>query len=80
MVRRRPAGPAGRRAKPGRWWSHSRLRPRERLTLTIHYRGGPEAWYQVEARGSMGRFTGITSLHDVMSEIYGGRSWYISDE
>lgn len=47
-----------------------RWNPRKRLTITVYYRGGPQCWYQVESRGSMGRFTGDAQLHDVMQEIY----------
>lgn len=67
---RRPAG--GQKvsaAKPHRWFLRPPRNPREPLTLSIKYRGGPEAWYEVHARGSVGRFPGCVSLHDVMCEI-----------
>ena len=60
----RPSAPKGRR-----WFRLPARDPRERLVLKVHYRGGPECWYQVEARGSMGRFPGHVALHDVMREI-----------
>jgi hypothetical protein len=39
------------------------------ITVSVSYRGGPEAWYEVHARGSVGRFPGYVALHDVMAEI-----------
>jgi hypothetical protein len=47
--------------------------PRDPLSITVKYRGGPEAWYEIHARGSMGRFPGYVSLHDALSEINGER-------
>lgn len=67
----RPAGAA--RPKATSRWSKLRKRdPRTPLTLTIRYRGGGEAWYYVEGRGSAGAFPGYRSLHDVMREINEG--------
>lgn len=59
-----------REAQPRRWRSLSRRNPKDKLTLTVTYRGGPEAWYLVEARGRSGVFPGVRALHDVMEEIY----------
>jgi hypothetical protein len=67
---RRPAG--GQKApqpKAGRWHRFPARDPRVPLTLTVKFRGGPECWYEVHARGSAGRFIGTTSIHDVMAEI-----------
>jgi hypothetical protein len=44
---------------------------RKPLTLTISYRGGPEQWFEIHARGSIGRFPGYVALSDVMAAIYG---------
>jgi hypothetical protein len=64
-----PQGPTTRDAEHRRWY-HLRARdPREWQTLTIKYRGGAEAWYEVSARGERGRFPGHRALHDVMEEI-----------
>lgn len=71
-VKRRPPGPAGTVRSAARWFRYARWNPREPLTLKVKYRGGAECWYEIEARGSLGRFHGATSLHDVMQEIYGG--------
>lgn len=66
----RPAGGhSDSAAQPLRWY---RLPPwplRRPMTLSVKYRGGAEAWYEIHARGSSGRFVGSTALHDVMREI-----------
>ncbi len=56
-------------AKPPRWGKLSRRNPRQKLTLTITYRGGAECWYLIEARGSHGVVSGALAIHDVMREI-----------
>lgn len=65
--------PAGGQQAPGakrrRWYGALPRNPREPLTIKISYRGGPEAWYEIHARGSIGRFPGVTCLHDVMRTI-----------
>ena len=70
---RRPPEATARLPKAARRWYHLPMRDRRKpLTLTISYRGGPECWYEIHARGSIGRFPGYAALHDVMTEIYGG--------
>lgn len=67
----RPAAGQAAQVPKGRRWRH--LPPwkrREKLTVTVRYRGGSQAWYEVRARGSMGRFPGDRALDDVMSEVY----------
>lgn len=59
-----------REAKPRRFRGLSRRNASDRLTIVVTYRGGPEAWYLVEARGRSGVFPGVRALHDVMEEIY----------
>lgn len=67
----RPAGRASKNgAKPPRWGRLARRNPRDKLTITVTYRGGNQCWYLVEARGSSGVFPGVLALHDVMREIY----------
>lgn len=39
------------------------------IVLRVRYRGGPEAWYEVEARGAKARLTGTVALHDLMLAI-----------
>lgn len=41
------------------------------LTLTVKYRSGPEAWWEVKARGRVFRFPGHVAIHDVMREVTG---------
>lgn len=55
--------------KAGRFRGLQRRDSKSRLTLTIAYKGGTEAWYVVEARGRVVPFTGVTALHDMMREI-----------
>lgn len=53
-----------------------RLSPRDKrdhITLTVTYRGGPECWYEIHARGSMGRFPGYVALEDLMATIRNDR-------
>jgi hypothetical protein len=70
-IRRPAGGQQSSQPKAARWW-HLPLRDRRKpLTLTISYRGGPECWYEIHARGSIGRFPGHAYLHDVMAAIYG---------
>lgn len=44
---------------------------REPTTLTVRYRGGPEAWWEVKARGKTYRLPGHLCLHDALSKVYG---------
>lgn len=68
-IRRPPEGHSDSRPKAGRWFRFPPRNPRVPLTVSVSYRGGPEAWYEVHARGSVGRFPGYVCLHDVMAEI-----------
>lgn len=45
--------------------------PREPLTIQVRYRGGSEAWWLVEARGTRQAFPGHLSIHDVMQRVNG---------
>lgn len=68
-IARPPEAKQHRPAKRGRWW-YLQPWPRSKpLPMTVKYRGGPECWYEIHGRGSVGRFPGHTALHDVMSEI-----------
>jgi len=51
--------------------SRSAWEPRQPISLTVVRRGGPEAWYELRARGRVHRFTGVTALEDVMQAVYG---------
>jgi hypothetical protein len=67
---RRPA--EGHRAQPPKatfWRRHPPRSGREPLTLVISYRGGPECWIEVHARGSVGRFPGATAVVDMLSAV-----------
>lgn len=67
---RRPQGPSKTAPKA----SISRLSvwdPKNPLTLMLTYRGGPEAWWEVKARGRTYHFPGHLALHDVMARVEG---------
>lgn len=67
---RRPAGGQSTAAAGARRWFHRAPRePRDPLTIKVKYRGGDECWYEVHARGEVGRFPGHVALHDMMREI-----------
>jgi hypothetical protein len=70
-IRSAPQATQHSQPKAARWY-HMRARDRRKpLTLTISYRGGPESWFEIHARGSIGRFPGWVALSDVMAVIYG---------
>lgn len=73
---RRPAGGhSGSQPKAGRWFRRPPRNPREPLTISVKFRGGPECWYEVHARGCIGRYPGYVSIHEVMAEINGCQDW-----
>lgn len=55
--------------KASRWFHLPKRNSREPLTIKVKLRGGAECWYEIHARGSVGRFPGHVCLHDVMREI-----------
>lgn len=69
-VRRRPQGPAARRPKDSSFGDLGRLDPKEGTFVKVTYRGGPECWWQLEARGKTVRRPGSLALHDVLWEIF----------
>lgn len=42
---------------------------RKPLSVTLIYRGGPQAWFEVRTRGRVIRRPGDTALVDLMSEV-----------
>lgn len=42
---------------------------REPLTITVKFRGGAEAWWEIRARGRTFRRPGHVAIHDLMREI-----------
>lgn len=78
-MRKRPKGQQGSTPKASRWGRRSALGRRETITLTVTFRGGEECWYEIKARGEMGRFVGVTCLHDVVQEISQGALWYTEE-
>jgi hypothetical protein len=68
-VRRPPEGHSGSQPKAGFWRRFPARNAREPLKITVKFRGGPECWYEVHARGSIGRYPGYICIHDIMSDI-----------
>jgi hypothetical protein len=64
-----PEGTQHSRPKGVRWFGLPRRNPRETLRVTMSYRGGPEAWVEVHARGTHGFFPGDRAVVDVLWEI-----------
>lgn len=46
---------------------------RDPLTVKISFRGGPECWVEVRARGSLRRYPGTTAIYDVLRDLNGER-------
>jgi len=68
-----PAAP--HRPAPPQGAPSSRLVRRDRrspLILSICYRGGPEAWYEIKTRSRIWRVPGSVCLHDVLEGINEG--------
>jgi hypothetical protein len=47
----------------------SERNPRDPLTVTMVYRGGPEGYWEVRARGRVWRFPGHVAVFDMMRVI-----------
>lgn len=45
------------------------------VTVVLKYRGGPEGWVEVRARGRIWRRPGCTAIHDVLLTVLGHRLW-----
>ena len=66
--------PTGRKQQPPKASASPALparNPREPLTITVVYRGGSEAWYEIKARGRTYRRPGYLAIHDVFKDIVG---------
>lgn len=55
--------------KQHRWATWDVRKP---LRLTVTYRGGSECWYEFHTRGGVIRRPGVTSIHDLMDDVYRG--------
>lgn len=45
--------------------------PRVPLKVTVRHRGGPESWWEIEARGRFYRFPGYVCIDDAMRKVNG---------
>nr|CRY97705.1 hypothetical protein [uncultured prokaryote] len=59
-----------------RWAQRHKVNPREKLHLTLSYRGGSEPLYIVGGRGAYGLVSAHTALHDLVAEVTQGEEWY----
>lgn len=65
-------GQSGSAPKALRWRHLTRRDARKPLTITVKLRGGPEAWVEIHARGSAGRYPGASAIADILRDINGG--------
>lgn len=42
---------------------------RKPLTWRITYRGGPEMWVEIHARGDIGRYPGHTPIVEILHDV-----------
>jgi hypothetical protein len=46
--------------------------PRQKpITVVLKYRGGPECWVEVRARGRVWRRPGHTAIYDLLTTVFG---------
>jgi hypothetical protein len=64
-----PAGHTTARAQRGRWRRFPTWPRRRPVVLTVTWRGGPESWWLIQARGSNGVFPGHLAIEDVMAQV-----------
>jgi hypothetical protein len=69
-IRRRPQGPSDTAPKASSSAVKSAWNPREPLTVTVRYRGGPEAWFELRARGRTIRRPGHVAMYDALNDLY----------
>jgi len=54
--------------------------PRNRITVSLQYSGGAEAWWVIQARGREWRVPGVMALQDVMNKINASRGGWVVGE
>jgi hypothetical protein len=63
----RPPGPKGSVSEANSFRLKLAKRAMRRpLPATIRFRGGPQCWVEIQARGRVFRFTGDTALYDAL--------------
>lgn len=72
-VRRGAAGSSAVRRSRSFWRRFARRDPSEWLTIRVKYRGGPEAWVLVTARGETNAIPGHRQLIDVVMDVNNAR-------
>jgi len=69
----RAIGTAAPKASPRERLAQRQLR--KPLDVQVRYRGGPECWWELKARGRVWRFPGHVCLHDALTFINNSPSW-----
>jgi hypothetical protein len=73
MVRRPAGGQVASVPKGHRWYRLPRRNPRDPLTVTVKFRGGPEGWVEIHARGDFARVPGYTTIAELVLLMNGQR-------
>lgn len=80
----RPAGPVGQPPEAtNKAFSRLPLNRRDHrtpVTLSVRFRGGPEAWFEIKGRGRTWRVPGHDAFYDVMARIFNGDTHYQDGE
>jgi hypothetical protein len=66
MVRRPARGQKAAGPKGHRFRLLPRRNPRDPLSITVKYRGGPEGWVEIHARGDMVRLPGYVTIAEIV--------------
>jgi len=74
-VRRSAGGHVTVRSAATGWGRLRRQDRRQKVTLTISWRGGAASWWLVEARGRHSVMPGFYELEDVMRLVLNEREW-----
>ena len=72
-ISRPPEATPAATTKSSRWRRLPRRDSRKPLTVVVKYRGGPECWVEVRARGEVNRYPGYTQLVDLVRDMNGER-------
>jgi hypothetical protein len=69
MVKPAAAGQSNSAAERRRRFALPRRDPKAPLSVTLQYRGGPEAWVEIRTRGAVWRYPGYVDIASVVLEI-----------
>lgn len=69
-IARPPGGHATARSSMYGWRSLRRSERRMKIRITVSYRGGPQSYWLVEARGRHAVLPGHMALEDLMAAVH----------